>query len=177
WSFPLAFSREEKATKQRDRVCLLHFLLPPLPPPLPAPLSIERSIDRSTGDRLSRRMGLLFVQVLPRGNGDLGSPAAAAAVFQCRRCRLDAASTGDLLSKEFFGRRGRGYLFDRVVNITLGPNEVRKFTTGFHTVNDIYCICCQEIIGWRYEKAYEESQKYKEGKFIMERTLMCKEAP
>ncbi|CAN6299633.1 unnamed protein product [Urochloa humidicola] len=122
-------------------------------------------------------MGLLFVQLLPRGNGDLGSPAAAAAVFQCRRCRLDAASTGDLLSKEFNGRNGRGYLFHGVVNITLGPNEVREFTTGCHTVNDIYCICCQEIIGWRYEKAYEESQKYKEGKFILERTLMCKEAP
>ncbi|RCV43127.1 hypothetical protein SEVIR_9G271100v4 [Setaria viridis] len=117
-------------------------------------------------------MGLLFVQVLPRGNGDPGSPAAT--VLQCRRCRLDAASMGAILSREFQGRIGRGYLFDRVVNITLGPNEDREFTTGPHIVNDIYCICCQEIIGWRYEKAYEESQKYKEGKFILERALMCK---
>uniref|UniRef100_K3YF02 Yippee domain-containing protein n=1 Tax=Setaria italica TaxID=4555 RepID=K3YF02_SETIT len=36
------------------------------------------------------------------------------------------------------------------VNITLGPNEDREFTTGLHIVNDIYCICCQENIGWRY---------------------------
>ncbi|CAN6324144.1 unnamed protein product [Urochloa humidicola] len=97
-------------------------------------------------------MGLLFVQVLPRGGGDLGSPASAAAsaVFRCRLCRLDAASTGDLLSKEFFGRINRAYLFDRVVNITLGPIEEREFSTGRHTVNDIYCICCQQMLGWRY---------------------------
>ncbi|CAL4924643.1 unnamed protein product [Urochloa decumbens] len=135
-------------------------------------------------------MGLLFVQVLPRSDGDLGSPTA---VFRCRRCRLDAASTGDLVSREFYGRINRAYLFDRVyvppllplpdqggyswVNITLGPIEERNFTTGRHTVNDIYCICCQEMLGWRYEKAYVGSQKYKEGKFILERTLMCKEAP
>jgi hypothetical protein len=36
------------------------------------------------------------------------------------------------------------------VNITLGPNQDQHFTTGQHIVNDIYCICCQEIIGWRY---------------------------
>ncbi|CAL4941471.1 unnamed protein product [Urochloa decumbens] len=119
-------------------------------------------------------MGLLFVQVLPRSDGDLGSSAA---VFRCQRCRLDAASTGDLRSREFYGRIDRAYLFDRVVNITLGPIEERSFTTGRHTVNDIYCICCQEMLGWRYVKAYVESQKHKEGKFILERTLMCKEAP
>jgi hypothetical protein len=27
------------------------------------------------------------------------------------------------------------------------------------------------------EKAYEETEKYKEGKFILERTMMCKQAP
>lgn len=36
------------------------------------------------------------------------------------------------------------------VNVTLGPNEDRYLRTGRHTVNDIYCICCQEILGWRY---------------------------
>lgn len=64
-------------------------------------------------------MGLLFVQVLPRGNGDPGSPAAT--VLQCRRCRLDAASMGAILSREFQGRIGRGYLFDRVYVLLLLP--------------------------------------------------------
>ncbi|KAH6555121.1 hypothetical protein KP509_1Z280500 [Ceratopteris richardii] len=42
-------------------------------------------------------------------------------------------------------------------------------TTGMHIVADIYCTQCNQNVGWRYEKAFDESQKYKEGKFILER--------
>ncbi len=31
------------------------------------------------------------------------------------------------------------------------------------------CITCNSVLGWKYEVAYEESQKYKEGKFILEK--------
>ncbi|KAG5550512.1 hypothetical protein RHGRI_015475 [Rhododendron griersonianum] len=41
--------------------------------------------------------------------------------------------------------------------------------TGMHTVVDIFCVGCGSIVGWKYEAAYEKSQKYKEGKFIIER--------
>ncbi|KAG8091422.1 hypothetical protein GUJ93_ZPchr0012g18808 [Zizania palustris] len=117
-------------------------------------------------------MGLLFVEVLPRHRD--GAPAAA--VLKCRRCRVDAASADAILSRDFRGRSGRAYLFDHVVNISLGPNEDRYLMTGLHTVKDIYCSCCQQLLGWRYEKAYEESEKYKEGKFILEKARMWKEA-
>jgi hypothetical protein len=36
------------------------------------------------------------------------------------------------------------------VNVSLGPNEDRYLMTGMHTVNDIYCSCCQKLLGWRY---------------------------
>ena len=36
------------------------------------------------------------------------------------------------------------------VNISLGPNEDRHLMSGLHTVNDIYCSSCQQILGWRY---------------------------
>uniref|UniRef100_A0A061SHD5 Protein yippee-like n=1 Tax=Tetraselmis sp. GSL018 TaxID=582737 RepID=A0A061SHD5_9CHLO len=42
-------------------------------------------------------------------------------------------------------------------------------TTGLHTVSDIYCNGCMQLVGWRYDEAFEQSQKYKEGKFILER--------
>ena len=70
-------------------------------------------------------------------------------------------------------------------------------TTGNHTVRDIYCCKCGTILGWKYvsipfpnplpsacplttnsslllwqDKAYEQSQKYKEGKYILERNLL-----
>ena len=48
-------------------------------------------------------------------------------------------------------------------------------TTGLHTVADIYCNRCSQVVGWKYEQAYEKSQKYKEGKFILERAKVTDE--
>jgi hypothetical protein len=47
--------------------------------------------------------------------------------------------------------------------------------TGLHTVADIYCCDCHGVLGWKYERAYEESQRYKEGKFIFEKAKIVKE--
>ena len=47
-------------------------------------------------------------------------------------------------------------------------------TTGVHVVSDVYCNQCSALIGWTYVKAYEEDQKYKEGKFIIEKHYMTK---
>ena len=39
----------------------------------------------------------------------------------------------------------------------------------YHRVSDIFCKRCSTLVGWTYAKAYELSQKYKEGKFIIEK--------
>ncbi|KAG5122728.1 hypothetical protein JHK84_041068 [Glycine max] len=67
------------------------------------------------------------------------------------------------------GRYGRGFLFSHAMNIVVGPKEDRHLMTGLHTVADVYCGDCREVLGWKYERAYEASQKYKEGKFILEK--------
>lgn len=36
------------------------------------------------------------------------------------------------------------------VNITLGPEEERQMLSGLHTVEDIFCCCCGQILGWKY---------------------------
>ncbi|PKA58209.1 Putative yippee-like protein [Apostasia shenzhenica] len=109
-------------------------------------------------------MGLLFVETLPGPK-----------VFKCKFCKVDSASHDAIVSKDFHGRYGRAYLFKKVVNISLGPTEDRQLMTGLHTVNDIYCSSCQQMLGWRYEKAYCDSQKYKEGKYILEKSRVLKE--
>ncbi|GJN30555.1 hypothetical protein PR202_gb18868 [Eleusine coracana subsp. coracana] len=48
-------------------------------------------------------MGLLFVERL-EGEG----------IFRCRQCRVDAASKDSIISRDFYGRTGRAYLFDHV---------------------------------------------------------------
>lgn len=79
------------------------------------------------------------------------------------------------------------------VNVSAGKKEERLMMTGMHTVADIFCVGCGAILGWKYvcdaqfavslpsqlplltlffsfqEAAHEKSQKYKEGKFILER--------
>jgi DNA-directed RNA polymerase subunit N (RpoN/RPB10) len=40
--------------------------------------------------------------------------------------------------------------------------------TGLHNVVDIFCVGCGSNVGWKYEFAHEKSQKYKEGKSVLE---------
>ena len=90
-------------------------------------------------------------------------------VYTCAQCRTHLTSHDDIISKSFHGRRGRAYLFDQCVNVTLGAAEERRLITGLHSVCDIYCKRCKTLVGWTYQKAYETNQKYKEGKFIVEK--------
>ena len=89
-------------------------------------------------------------------------------IYSCQQCRTHLTTHDDIISKSFQGRRGRAYLLDSAVNTTLGPPEDRMLMTGLHTVCDLHCQRCQTVVGWTYQRAYEASQKYKEGKFIIE---------
>ena len=60
-------------------------------------------------------------------------------------------------------------------NVSLGVKEDRLLITGLHTVCDIYCVSCSALLGWKYETAYEQSQKYKEGKYIVEKAMVMRE--
>ena len=43
--------------------------------------------------------------------------------------------------------------------------------TGRHIVRDVTCKKCDTKLGWVYEFATEETQRYKEGRVILERAL------
>ena len=47
--------------------------------------------------------------------------------------------------------------------------------TGLHAVADICCNNCNTTLGWKYELAFGDRQKYKEGKFIVEVVHLLKE--
>ncbi|XP_058109116.1 protein yippee-like [Magnolia sinica] len=90
-------------------------------------------------------------------------------IYSCKHCQTDLALYEDIVSKSFHCRHGKAYLFNKVVNVTVGPKEDRMMMTGLHTVADIFCVGCGSIVGWKYEAAHDKSQRYKEGKFILER--------
>jgi len=95
--------------------------------------------------------------------------------YSCVHCRAHLANHDELISKSFQGSQGRAYLFNSVVNVGCGQAEERVLLTGLHAVADIFCDCCKTTLGWKYEHAFESSQKYKEGKFIIELAHMIKE--
>lgn len=66
-------------------------------------------------------------------------------------------------------------LLHSACNVKLGKQEQRQLLTGVHTVADIFCVTCQTRLGWTYLKASEPSQKYKEGKYLLERERIFKD--
>ena len=44
--------------------------------------------------------------------------------------------------------------------------------TGRHWVRDVYCKKCNDKLGWMYEFALEETQRYKEAHVILEKALI-----
>lgn len=95
--------------------------------------------------------------------------------YSCIHCRAHLANHDELISKLFQGNHGRAYLFNKVVNIGCKQAVERELLTGLHAVADIYCDSCETTLGWKYEQAFVPSQKYKEGKYIIELVHMLKE--
>lgn len=44
---------------------------------------------------------------------------------------------------------------------------INHIRTGIHSVADVFCIGCDERLGWFYHKAADLSQKYKEGIYTL----------
>ncbi|KAJ7422156.1 Protein yippee-like 2 [Willisornis vidua] len=113
--------------------------------------------------------------------------------YSCIHCRAHLANHDELISKcpPEGQQRGRypslrsvtvaglkevaGAESEGGVNVGCGPAEERVLLTGLHAVADIYCENCKTTLGWKYEHAFESSQKYKEGKYIIELAHMIKD--
>lgn len=93
-------------------------------------------------------------------------------IYACSECGTHLSSHDDIISKSFHGRHGRAFLLENCVNVNVGPAEDRHLLTGLHSVCDLYCKRCDTLVGWTYKRAYEQSQKYKEGKFIIEKVYL-----
>lgn len=72
-------------------------------------------------------------------------------------------------------KSGKAFLFSKAKNIVEGQKQQKQLMTGIFKTADIYCKVCGQVLGWKYLKAYDLKQKYKEGKFIIERAKIVKE--
>tara|TARA_B110000285_G_C14941391_1_gene522181 strand:- start:407 stop:826 length:420 start_codon:yes stop_codon:yes gene_type:complete len=96
-------------------------------------------------------------------------------VYCCKKCKSHLVDKDQLISKNFHGKTGRAFLFNKAVNVDLGPPKDKVMMTGLHTVKSVMCKSCRLEIGWTYVFAYEASEKYKEGKFIVERSFIMRD--
>ncbi|PWY69167.1 yippee family protein [Aspergillus sclerotioniger CBS 115572] len=104
--------------------------------------------------------------------------------IRCSCCAADICLTSQIISKGFTGRHGRAFLVsgepiisalamkssptDSLPNTIIQKPVPRRLVTGAHTVGDISCALCGNVLGWKYVAAEEGSQRYKVGKFILE---------
>uniref|UniRef100_A0A8C9PFJ3 Protein yippee-like n=1 Tax=Spermophilus dauricus TaxID=99837 RepID=A0A8C9PFJ3_SPEDA len=96
-------------------------------------------------------------------------------IYSCTHCSAHKANHDELLSKPFQGSQRGACLFNLVVNMGCGPAEKQVSQTGWHTVADIYCENCKTTLGgWKYEHAFENNQKSKEDKYIIQLAHMIK---
>ncbi|CDW56759.1 Yippee-Mis18 domain containing protein [Trichuris trichiura] len=93
-------------------------------------------------------------------------------LFSCANCDIFLTNRNELVSTRFTGATGRAFLFNRVVNLDHGEVQDRVMLTGRHMVRDVSCKKCKIKLGWMYEFALDESQRYKEGRVILERALI-----
>ncbi|CAF0893238.1 unnamed protein product [Adineta ricciae] len=128
--------------------------------------TIRQKMVKTSHRGRSKALGKLFQLYLP---------AKTHRTYSCLHCRAQLANHDELISKSFQGSQGRAYLFNSVVNVNTSAAEERVLLTGLHEVADIYCECCKTLLGWKYEHAFESSQKYKEGKYIIELVHMIKD--
>lgn len=83
-------------------------------------------------------------------------------LYSCASCETNLTNKSELISTRFTGATGRAYLFKRVVNLTYSHVQDRVMLTGRHMVRDVMCKNCKAKLGWMYEFATEEGQKYVE---------------
>ncbi|CAK7324229.1 unnamed protein product [Dovyalis caffra] len=95
--------------------------------------------------------------------------------YSCGNCRNPLAFHSDLLSKAFKAKSGQAYMFSHVMNVVLGQKEDRQLITGKYTIAGIFCSNCRQELGWKYVRAFDPAQRYKEGNFIVEKLKLAKE--
>ncbi|KAI3843344.1 hypothetical protein MKX03_030445 [Papaver bracteatum] len=93
-------------------------------------------------------------------------------LYSCFHCRNIVSCHEDIMAKTFVypgvyaGVWRTSFLFSHAMNVLIGTKGKANLITGQHVVADISCSDCKKVLGWKYESAVPESEKYKEGKFV-----------
>ncbi|GAA5878377.1 hypothetical protein JCM1840_001397 [Sporobolomyces johnsonii] len=97
------------------------------------------------------------------------------AVFRCLSCSLELGLLDELVSRSFQGSSGPAYLLRSVLNADVGQQAAKQLISGRHIIAPLTCNGCSTELGWKYFVSPDSSQKYKEGKYILEKSKIYKD--
>ncbi|KAF8210301.1 hypothetical protein K438DRAFT_1710935 [Mycena galopus ATCC 62051] len=96
--------------------------------------------------------------------------------LSCKQCSACITSYNAVLpasaipedSRSFRGFSGKASLFTETYNVTLLPGKVQLMQTGAHLLAEIQCTACTAYLGYKILRAFEKSESWKEGRFLLE---------
>jgi len=100
-----------------------------------------------------------------------GIPQALA----CKNCQACITShivllplTATYSSRVFRGYLGKASLFTQTYNVKLSDVRMQLMTSGAHAMQQITCSTCESYLGWKIIRTDDESEKWKEGSYLLE---------
>eukprot|EP00347_Sterkiella_histriomuscorum_P006799 403351389 len=88
----------------------------------------------------------------------------------CKNCDTHLSKISSIKDVNYSCSNGKAYYIIDVINAFIKDQYQVDFTTGKHDICDIQCSVCLEKLGWKYIKAYDESNKHKENRFALDQS-------
>ncbi|KAI0341325.1 yippee-domain-containing protein [Trametopsis cervina] len=108
------------------------------------------------------------VATVRRSMPDLRSPVEGKVVYRCKGCNARITTKTSVVSWEFRGASGKAALAKEAENVSLADPTVLLMNSGVYRVQNSTCAECETPIGWKFVKATEKGEKWKEGHFCLE---------
>ncbi|ODV88082.1 hypothetical protein CANARDRAFT_26242 [[Candida] arabinofermentans NRRL YB-2248] len=94
-------------------------------------------------------------------------------ILRCKQCHNHICLNTLIISDNFYGNSGPAFFVSKVLNIKLCPSrEFKKMRTGRYEIKLIGCKQCGSNLGWKYLYSEDDKEKYKEGRYVIERNLL-----
>ncbi|KAI0703285.1 hypothetical protein C8Q76DRAFT_632331 [Earliella scabrosa] len=79
------------------------------------------------------------------------------------------------LAQAFRGHAGKAALFTETRNVSLDPPSILLMDSGAYTIAEFICASCEAYLGWKFVRAHDGPERWKEGHFILELDLVVEE--
>ncbi|CDO77123.1 hypothetical protein BN946_scf184606.g5 [Trametes cinnabarina] len=93
----------------------------------------------------------------------------------CAHCSTRLAHTSQIVSRAYRGHAGKAALFTTVKNVVLDPPSILLMDSGAYTIQEFICKTCEAYLGWKFYRAHDGPERWKEGHFVLELDLVREE--